>query len=222
MHHHNDNTPRSPEEHRATVAAQATSGERNHQQGAWPQGRRQIKAGKLVLATGLVGWQTLNAMPRLSAANDNQAVKSYSVETSEKDTVDADTIVAAVEAEKLEPGKHYREETQEVYVVTARDKDGKPLKSEWRSIVGETGSDRRHSAAAPDWSIDEEDEETKMARMIDCKSVRARLGPAVCTVLDMAAGDATTGEIADAIGCSRAKAEAYVDMAVEKYLQIAA
>lgn len=222
MHHANDNQPRTPAEHRATVVAQATEGERNYQSGSWPQGRRLHKAGKLVLATGLVGWQTLNAMPRLSAANDNHAVKSYSVETTGKDILSGDDIVAAVEAEKREPGKHYREDTQEIFVVTKRDPEGKPIEGGWRPIVGETGSERHHSAAAPDWSIDPEDEETKMARLIDCKRVRARLGPAVCTVLDMAAGDATTGEIAAAIGCSRAKAEAYVDMAIQKYLSIAA
>ncbi len=218
----NDNTPRTPAQHRAAVAEQATEGERAYQSGSWPQGKRLHKAGKLVLATGLCGWQELNALPRLSAANDNRSVNVDYTEITEKDILDGDAIVAAVEAEKLEPGKHYREDTQEIYVVTKRDKEGEPVEGEWRPIVGVTGSDRRHSAAAPDWSVDPEDEETKMARQIDCKRLRARLGPAVCTILDMAAGDSTTGEIADAIGCSRAKAEMYVDLAVQKYLQIAA
>ena len=65
-------------------------------------------------------------------------------------------------------------------------------------------------------------EEEKLANAIDTKRIRAKLGSAVCTLLDMAAGDSTTGEIADAIGVSRAKAEGYVDMAVQKYLQVAA
>lgn len=222
MHHHNDNTPRSPEEHRKLVAEQATSGERNHQQGSWPQGRRLHKAGKLVLVTGLVEWQTLNALPRLSAANDNHAVNFENTEVTEKDILDGDAIVNAVEAEKLEPGRWYREDTQEIYVVTKRDKDGEPLEGEWRYITDQSSFDRRHSAAAPEWSVDEEGEEEKMGRLIDAKRTRARLGPAVCTVLDMAAGDATTTEISEAIGCTRAKAEMYVDMAIEKYLQVAA
>ncbi|ACI93284.1 hypothetical protein OCAR_6170 [Afipia carboxidovorans OM5] len=222
MNHANDNQPRSPEEHRKLVAEQATAGERAYQGGSWPQGRRLHKAGKLELVTGLVGWQVRNTMPRLSAANDNRTVDFDHTETVERDVLDADTIVAAVEAEKREPGNHYREETQEVYVVTSRDDDGKPVKGEWRAIAGETVFDRQHSSAAPDWAVDDMGEEEKIANAIDTKRIRARLGPAVCTLLDMAAGDSTTGEIADAIGVSRAKAESYVEMAVQKYLQIAA
>jgi hypothetical protein len=85
-----------------------------------------------------------------------------------------------------------------------------------------TGSDRRHSAAAPDWSVDDTAEEDKIAAVIDCKSIRARLGTAVCTLLDMAASGATTTEIAETFSMSRAKAEKYVDAAVEKYLSVAA
>lgn len=81
MHHANDNQPRSPEEHRRILAEQATSGERAYQGGAWPQGRRPRKAGKLALVTGLVDWQVRNAMPRLSAANDNRAVDFDHTET---------------------------------------------------------------------------------------------------------------------------------------------
>ncbi len=222
MHHDNDNQPRSPEEHRKLVTEQATAGERTYQGGSWPQGNRLHKAGSIRLLTGLAGWQITNKMPRLSAANDNRAVNTDYAEITEKDILDADTIVAAVEAEKTEPGKHYREETQEIYVVTARDDDGQPVKGEWRPIVGVTGSDRRHSAAAPDWSVDDTREEDKMAAIIDCKRIRAKLGPAVCTLLDMAAGNATTTEIAEAIGVSRAKAEKYVDAVIEKYLSVAA
>jgi hypothetical protein len=38
----------------------------------------------------------------------------------------------------------------------------------------------------------------------------------------MAAGGATTTEIADTLSVSRAKAEKYIDAVIEKYLQIAA
>lgn len=220
MHHDNDNT-RTPAEHRRLVAEQNTSGERAYQSGSWPQGQRYHKVGNIRLLTGLAGWQTLNVMPRLAAANDNFA-KDTPIESSIRDEVDADTIVAAVEAEKLEPGKHYREATQEVYVVTKRGKDGEPIKGEWRPIAGETTANRHHSAAAPDWSVDDTAEEDKVAAVIDCKRIRAKLGPAVCTLLDMAAGNATTTEIAEALSVSRAKAEKYVDMAIEKYLQVAA
>lgn len=220
--HVNDNQPRTPAEHRRIVAEQATEGERNYQSGSWPQGQRYHKAGNMRLLAGLAGWQITNKMPRLSAANDNRAVNADYTEITEKDILDADTIVAAVEAEKTEPGKHYREETQEVYVITKRDRNGEPIKGEWRPIVGVTGSDRRHSAAAPDWSVDDTAEEDKVAAIIDCKRIRAKLGPAVCTLLDMAAGNATTTEIAEAIGVSRAKAEKYVDATIEKYLQVAA
>jgi hypothetical protein len=204
------------------VAEQATSGERTYQGGAWPQGRRLHKAGKLALVAGLADWQARNAMPRLSAANDNMAIDFEHTETVEHDLVDAEAIVAAVEAEKLEPGKHYREDTQEVYLITKRDKDGEPLKGEWRPIAGGASFDRRHSAAAPDWAVDDVSEEEKLATAIDTKRVRAKLGAAVCALLDLAAGDATTGEIADAIGVSRTKAECYIDMAIQKYLQVAA
>lgn len=222
MHYANDNTPRTPAEHRRLVAEQATSGERTYQGGSWPQGQRYHKAGNMRLLTGLAGYQAMNRMPRLSAANDNRVVNADYTEITEHDILDADTIVAAVEAEKLEPGKHYREETQEVYVVTVRDKNGQPIKGEWRPIVGVTGSDRRHSAAAPDWSVDDTAEEDKVAAVIDCKRIRAKLGTAVCTLLDMAASGATTTEIADTFSMSRAKAEKYVDAAIEKYLQVAA
>jgi hypothetical protein len=222
MNFANDNTPRTPAEHRAIVAEQATSGERNYQSGSWPQGQRYHKVSNMRLLTGLAGWQITNKMPRLSAANDNRAINTDYTEITEHDILDADTIVAAVEAEKLEPGKHYREETQEVYVVTKRDKDGQPFAGEWRPIVGVTGSGRRHSAAAPDWSVDDTAEEDKIATVIDCKRIRAKLGTAVCTLLDMAASGATTTEIADTFSMSRAKAEKYVDMAIEKYLQVAA
>jgi hypothetical protein len=218
----NDNQPRTPAEHRRLVAAQGTAGERAYQGGAWPQGRRLHKAGNLALVAGLADWQRQNAMPRLSAANDNAAIDFDHTETVEHDLVDADAIVAAVEAEKQEPGKHYREETQEIFVVTKRDDDGKPVKGEWRPIAGGATFDRRHSAAAPDWAIDEVSEEEKLAIAIDVKRIRAKLGAAVCTLLDMAAGNATTGEIAEAIGVSRTKAEGYVDMAIQKYLQVAA
>jgi hypothetical protein len=222
MHHANDNQPRSPEEHRRILAEQATTGERAYQGGAWPQGRRLHKAGKLVLVMGLVDWQVRNAMPRLSAANDNRAVDFDHTETVEHDVVDADAIMAAVELEKTEPGKHYREDTQEIFVVTEWDDVGQPVKGEWRPIAGGTSFDRKHSAAAPDWAVDDIGEEEKIANAIDTKRIRAKLGSAVCALLDMAAGDSTTGEIADAFGVSRAKAEGYVDMAVQKYLQVAA
>ncbi|MCP3412737.1 hypothetical protein NLM16_01330 [Bradyrhizobium brasilense] len=222
MHHANDNQPRTPAEHRAILAQQATSGERAYQGGSWPQGRRLHKAGKLVLVMGLVDWQVRNAMPRLSAANDNRAIDFDHTETVERDLVDADTIMAAVELEKTEPGKHYREDTQEVFVVTERDDSGQPVKGEWRSIAGGSSFDRKHSAAAPDWAMDDMGEEDKIANAIDTKRIRDKLGRAICTLLDMAAGDATTGEIADAVGVSRAKAEKYVDAVIEKYLQVAA
>jgi hypothetical protein len=222
MIHHNDNTPRTPAEHRAYVAEQATTGERAYAAGSWPQGNRLHKAGEVRLLGGLAGWQILNQMPRLGGANDNQSVKANCVETAERDFVDADAIVAAVEAEKREPGKHYREETQEVFVVTARDDEGKPLKGEWRQIAGVTAFNRKHSGAAPDWMADDESEEDKRLHAIDCQRIRERLGTAVCTLLDMAAGGATTTEIADALSVSRAKAERYVDSVIEKYLQVAA
>ncbi|KYK44783.1 hypothetical protein A1D31_35765 [Bradyrhizobium liaoningense] len=222
MHPANDNQPRTPEQHRAILAEQATTGERAYQGGAWPQGRRLQKAGKLVLVMGLMDWQVRNAMPRLSAANDNEAIDFDHTETVERDVIDADTIVAAVEMEKVEPGKHYREDTQEVFVVTERDDLGQSVKGEWRPIAGGTSFERKHSAAAPDWTVDDMGEEDKIAHAIDTKRIRAKLGRAVCGLLDMAAGDSTTGEIADAIGVSRAKAERYVDMAIQKYLQVAA
>jgi len=221
MHHANDNQ-RTPEQHRRILAEQATIGERAHQGGAWPQGRRLQKAGKLVLVMGLIDWQVRNALPRLSAANDNSVVDFDHTETVERDVVDADEIMAAVALEKTEPGKHYREDTQEVFVVTERDDNGRPVKGEWRPIAGGTSFERKHSAAAPDWAVDDMGEEDKIAHAIDTKRIRAKLGRAVCTLLDMAAGDSTTGEIADAIGVSRAKAEGYIDMAVQKYLQVAA
>jgi hypothetical protein len=118
MHTANDNQPRTAAQHRAILAQQATAGERAYQGGAWPQGRRLFKAGKLALVTGLVDWQARNAMPRLSAANDNQAVDFEHTETVERDAVDADEIMAAVAMEKIEPGRHYREDTQEVFVIT--------------------------------------------------------------------------------------------------------
>ncbi|MCK1600833.1 hypothetical protein IVB02_05205 [Bradyrhizobium sp. 166] len=221
MHHHNDN-PRTPEQHRRILAEQATTGERAYQGGSWPQGRRLHKAGKLVLVMGLVDWQARNAMPRLSAANDNQTIGFDHTETVERDVVDADAIMAAVEMEKTEPGKHYREDTLEVFVVTERDDVGQPVRGEWRPIAGGTSFDRKHSAAAPDWAVDDIGEEEKLANAIDTKRIREKLGSAVCALLDLAAGDSTTGEIADAIGVSRGKAEGYVEMAVQKYLQLAA
>lgn len=211
MNHANDNTPRSPEEHRKLVAEQATAGERAYTGGAWPQGKRLHKAGNVRLLTGLAGWQILNRMPKLSAANDNRAVDFEHTETTERDALDADDIMAAVKMEKKEPGKHYREETQEVFV-----------KGEWRPIVGETSFDRKHSGSTPVWMADDDDEESKVIDTIDRNRIRARLGNAVCTLLDMAAGDSTTGEIAAAIGVSRAAAEKYVDAVVDKYLQVAA
>nr|WP_249808319.1 MULTISPECIES: hypothetical protein [unclassified Bradyrhizobium] len=204
------------------MAEQATSGERAYQGGAWPQGRRLHKAGKLALVTGLADWQARNAMPRLSAANDNTVVDFDQTETVERDVVDADEIMAAVIMEKAEPGKHYRADTQEIFVITERDGAGKPVKGEWRPVAGGTSFDRKHSAAVPDWAVDDMSEEEKIANAIDTKRIREKLGSAVCTLLDLAAGDSTTGEIADAIGVSRAKAEGYVDMAVQKYLQVAA
>jgi hypothetical protein len=220
MRHDNDN--RTPEQHRKLVAEQATTGERAYAAGSWPQGNRLHKAGNIRLLGGLASWQILNQMPRLAAANDNVAVNTACTETTERDVVDADTIMAAVNAEKTEPGKHYREETQEVFVVTARDDEGKPLKSEWRQIAGVTAFDRKHSAAAPNWMADDESEEDKRLNAIDCQRIRAKLGTAVCTLLELAASGASTTEIAGALSVSRAKAEKYVDAVVEKYLQIAA
>jgi hypothetical protein len=220
MDHHNDN--RTPAEHRAVVAQQATTGERAHQSGAWPQGQRLHKASNVRLLGGLAGWQILNQMPRLAAGNDNVATKAFSVEISERDAVDADAIVAAVEAEKKEPGLHYREATQEVFIVTKRDEEGQPIKGEWRAIDGLTTAKRRHSAAAPAWMADDESEEDKRLALIDCQRTRAKLGAAVCRLLDLAAGGATTTEIADTFGVSRVKDEKYVEAVIEKYLEIAA
>lgn len=222
MKHANDNNPRTPAEHRRLVAEQSTQGERSYQGGSWPQGNRLHKAGNVRLLGGLAGWQLLNQMPRLAGANDNAAVKTSCTEVTERDVVDADAIVAAVEAEKTEPGKHYREATQEVYVVTARDEDGNPVKGEWRSIVGVSFSGRRHSSATPDWMADDETEEDKRLHEIDCQRIRAKLGAAVCALLDLAAGGASTTEIAKALSTSRTKAERYVDAVIEKYLSVAA
>lgn len=218
----NDNRRRTPAEHRQLVTEQATRGERAYQSGAWPQGQRLHKAGNIRLLTGLANWQAANRLPRLSAANDNEAVDFEHTETTVRDAVDADTIMAAVEMEKKEPGKHYREETQEIYVVTKRDGNGRPVKGEWRPIAGETTFDRKHFAAAPNWMTDDTSEEDKAANAIDLQRMREKLGKAVCTLLDLAAGDSTTGEIAEAIGVSRTKAEKYVDAVIEKYLQVAA
>jgi hypothetical protein len=222
MNFANDNRPRTPAEHRRLVAEQATQGERNYQSGSWPQGQRLHKAGNVRLLGGLASWQLLNRMPRLAAANGNNAVKTSCTEITERDVVEADTIVTAVEAEKKEPGKHYREATQEVYVVTKRNNDGHPIEGEWRQIAGVTRFNRKHSGAAPDWSVDDETEEDKRLHEIDCQRIRAKLGAAVCKLLDMAAGGASTTEIADALSVSRAKAERYVDSVIEKFLQIAA
>jgi hypothetical protein len=160
-----------------------------------------------------------NAAP--CGCHDNVG-KTSSVEIAERDVVDADAIVAAVEAEKKEPGAHYREATQEVYVVTARNDEGEPVKGEWRPIAGVTFSSRRHSGATPDWSVDDISEEDKRLHTIDCQRIRAKLGAAVCTLLDMAASGARTTEIANALSTSRAKSEKYVDAVIEKYLEIAA
>lgn len=220
MNYANDN--RTPEEHRRQVAEQATQGERNYQSGSWPQGNRLHKAGNVRLLGGLAGWQILNQMPRLAAANDNRATKTFAVEETERDIVDADTIVAAVKAEEKDPGKHYREETQEIFVVIKRDEVGQPVEGEWRPIDGVAYSKRKHSGATPDWSVDDTSEEDKRLSAIDCQRIRAKLGTAVCALMDMAASGASTTEIADALCVSRAKAEKYVDQVIEKYLSVAA
>ncbi|OPH84434.1 hypothetical protein [Nitrobacter vulgaris] len=222
MNYANDNSPRTPAEHRAMVAEQSTTGERTYQSGSWPQGNRLHKAGNIRLLGGLASWQLLNSMPRLAAANDNQSVNAACTEITERDVVDADTIMAAVEAEKKEPGKHYREDTQEIFVVSKRDEEGQPIKGEWRSIAGVSFSSRRHSGAKPDWSVDDVSEEDKRLHAIDCERIREKLGAAVCTLLDLAASGATTTEIADSLSVSRAKAEKYVDAVIEKYLSVAA
>jgi response regulator of citrate/malate metabolism len=69
---------------------------------------------------------------------------------------------------------------------------------------------------------DDEKEEDKAIKAIDRQRIRAKLGNAVCTLLDMAASGASTTEIADTLSVSRAKAEKYVDQVIEKYLNVAA
>ncbi|GAB1717536.1 MAG: hypothetical protein NTAFB05_25780 [Nitrobacter sp.] len=218
--HANDNTPatagqfKTLAERRAFLEQQRVSqpeGEESHRGGAWPQGQRLFKAGNMVRLTGLAQWQIENAMPRLSAANDNIAVNFDHTETVQRDSVDADEIAEAIELEKEHPGEYWRPDKLEVYV---RDK--------WRSINAEVEFARKHSSSTPAWLVDDEDEEDKMARVIDTNRLRQRLGPQTCSILDAAASDATTEEIAEIAGCGRKSVPKHVDAAIDEYLAVAA
>ncbi len=204
---------RSPADHRAIVAAQrASQGDKEPERtGTNPQLRRLHKAGLTILAIGLEQFKELNAIPSMAAANDNFETAKMSVETRIKDEVSADDIMEAMKLEEEHPGEYFNPRTMQVFV---RDK--------WRALDSEIRTVRKHSATPAYLHDVRETEEEKIARVMDCRKIRATLGDLTCGILDLASEGASTTEIASTLGCSRVMAERSVDEAIQKYLDVAA
>jgi hypothetical protein len=225
MHYDNDNTPRTPAEHRAAVegqrARQGNREPRNRNRG-WPTGGRLQRARAFAELDALRRFaddEGTDIAGGFDAANDNTPTGEYErPQISRVDSVmedlRAEDLITAWDAGKVKitGGK-----------IVSADLHGwdTPLNENFQTPRG--GENAKVSLNVgydlPDELADTQDE---VARRMDHQAMRRRLGDETCRMLDLACGDATSEEIGEMHGASSKTAERLgvkmVDIAIGKLL----
>jgi hypothetical protein len=225
MHHDNDNTPRTPTEHRRLVEAQrAEQGRReprNRNRG-WPTGGRLQRARAFAELDALRRFaddEGADIAGGYEAANDNTPRGEYSrPEISRVDSVmedlRAEDLIAAWNAGKVKVVGG-RIESADLYG--------------WDTPLGENfvtprGGDNTKVSLNVGYDLPDELANTQddVARRMDHDAMRRRLGDETCRMLELACGDATSEEIGAMHGASGKTAERLgvklVDIAIGKLL----
>jgi hypothetical protein len=220
----NDNTPRTPAEHRAILAAQRalqdTTREARSRNRDWPTFGRLKRAD---------AWREIQALERYAedegieigggfhAANDNQPVDDTGrMEISrvdgrmDEETPDGDDIMAAwLEDEKDRregrPEKANRillDDKNRIVAVKVRGRY-RSLNETFAEPRGPT-EDRASVAMNSGYDMPDElpDTQDEAARRMDHAAMKRRLGKEVCRVLELALGTLTSEEIGNELGLS--------------------
>lgn len=227
MNHANDNTPRTPEQHRAILAqqraAQDDTREVRFRNQHWPTFGRLKRAD---------AWREIQALERfaadegvslpegnLHAANDNNPVDDTGrTEISRVDSrmgeemPDADDIMAAHEADKRDREEGHPEKANRILYDEKKRIIAVKVRGRYRSL-NETFSEPRGPAEdkakldagyMPDELPDVQDD---AARRMDHTAMKRRLGREVCRVLELALGTLTAEEIGEELGLSAKSGE---------------
>jgi hypothetical protein len=229
MHYDNDNTARTPAEHRAAVAAQrAGQGNREvrFRNQYWPSFARLKRAD---------AWREIQALERyaedegvslpegtLHAANDNSPVDDAGrAEISRVDSrlgeeiPDGDDLMAAAKADQEDREEGRPEKANRIVYDDKNRIVAVKVRGRYRSLV-ETFSEPRGPApdkasVAMDSGYDMPDElpdvQDVAARRMDHAAMKRRLGHEVCRILELALGVLTSEEIGVECGSSGKNAE---------------
>lgn len=203
---------RTPAEHRATTAeqsaAQPRGNIRTYRSNRWPQAERlHGDVGGRFMVTALIGWRDFNAMPQMCVANDNFTdADSEEVEPPRHDlrmdTITGDRVVALHKA-----GRSWRPDEERFDRPRRNDPERAPAAGIYR-MNGE------------EYYQQEADAEDEAIRAIDCTSARRRLGHVCCRLLDLASGDSTTEQIAEAVKQHMTpRIATYIDWSIVRWMR---
>ncbi|WP_082747288.1 hypothetical protein [Bradyrhizobium macuxiense] len=226
MHHHNDNQPRTPEQHRAILAQQRTqqddTREVRFRNQYWPT------LGRLKRADA---WREIQALERYAgdegieigggfhAANDNLPVDDTGrTEISrvdgrmDEEMPDGDDIYAAAVADEEDRKAGRPEKADRILYDDKKRIVAVKVRGRYRSLV-ETFSTPRGPAQDSDTfrlamdaghTMPDElpDADHEAACRLDHAAMKRRLGREVCRVLELALGTQTSEEIGEELGLS--------------------
>lgn len=246
MHHDNDNTPRTPEQHRAYVASLRAQQDDDNEVRA--RARHCPTFGRLKRAKR---WRDIQALERfaedeglsrpdglMAAANDNRLVpageelKHGRVDTKlvdgrlDEENPNGDEIMAAWEADE----KDRREGRPEMATRIQFGAHGRivavKVRGRYRGLE-ETfyephGADDEKASVGAGYAMPHAapDAEGDAGRRIDHDAMKRRLGEETCRLVELACGDATSAEIGEMYGRAGKTAERFgvemVDKAIGK------
>lgn len=248
MHHANDNTPRTPAEHRAYVAALSDQQDTDHEVRA--RARHWPTFGRLKRANRWLEIQTLEryaedegiSMPEgnIHHANDNSPMR-------EEDGVEIGRVDSRLVDARLDEENPTADEIAAAAWADQKDRDeGRPelatriqfgaygkivavkVRGRYR-LLEETffephGPDDEKASIGVGYSMpnDLPDADEEAARRIDHEAMKRRLGNETCRLLELACGDATSEEIGEMHGAAGKTAERLgvklVDIAIGKLM----
>jgi hypothetical protein len=244
MHHDNDNTPRTPAEHRAILAqlaAQQEAEPRNRNRN-WPTFARLKRAKRWLDIQALERYAEDEgiAMPEgvMHAANDNSPVKDKDgVKVSRADTrlVDglldeenptADELAAAAWADQKDRDEGRPEMATRIQFGAYGKIVAVKVRGRYRSLE-ETfaephGADDAKASVGRGFAMPNElpDAQDDAARRMDHDTMKRRMGDETCRLIELACGDATSEEIGEMFGRAGKTAERFgvemVDKAIAK------
>lgn len=209
------NDTRTPADHRAITAEQASSQPRGnirtYRSNRWPQAERlHGDVGGRFMVNALAGWRDFNAMPTMCVANDNyeeagdahDTVRPQPIHDLRMDTITADRVVSLHKR-----GKSWRPDEERF----DRPRQNNPERAPAYGIYKINGADYYQAEA---------DAEDEAIRAIDCTSARRRLGHVCCRLLDLASADSTMDEIADAVKqLTSPRIETYIDWSIIRWMR---